>query len=221
MDMQRGSCMSRERVKCELNGHSFITRLMPSLPAAMTANFNINSITLNIVATGGKTFAQYFRQEEWSMVDENACDLLYFELGTNDVDSDIPIEILVSLLIEQAHKLILCGVKLVIFGEVLGRKMSTGRYPSTRHVTLDQFNLRAQLYKSLMKSRLENNKLTKKMRRINNDIWFWEHEHMSKHINNILANDGVHLNEDGNRLLARSIRGALIKGIKHIGTRQV
>ncbi len=48
--------------------------------------------------------------------------LSYLELGTNDLDSNLPVEELVSLLPQACQQLISIGIKLIILGEFLHRE---------------------------------------------------------------------------------------------------
>ena len=201
-----------------LCGHSFITRLQTSTSYPnnnMQSNFRLSQANIVYVSRGGKNFQELF-ECDWDTIMKSPPQIIYIELGTNDLDSRTPVATFTNDILTKAEEMIEIGVKLVIFGEILERNPSTRGRPSTRKISLNIFNQKVKEHKQQMKSRLEDSTLQKKARRIHPNIWHWDHHYITASVHPMISSDGVHPTPEGLEKLYKSIRGALLQGIKHI-----
>ena len=187
-------------------GHSFVRRLrgnfwhIPSakFPGQCTnnawVNLNFDPETVSVVfhGIGGLTLPRAFK--ELDIVREVSPDVIFLQLGENDVDKvdSCPREIV--RLVTQLTAAILRNspkTKHVFWGQLLHRpspRISSSTYSEKIH-TVNKI-LRLQTSENLQ---------------------YWPHKGLWQDPASVFSFDGVHLNTRGHHKLARSIRGAILR----------
>ena len=187
-------------------GHSFVRRLQQFHSSTFGHYFNLgfSYSQLQVVYYGHSGLTvQDVMYYHLASIDQIKPDIIYLELGTNDLCSPTATPMSVGndlrLLVTQLLNL---GVKFVVTGQVIFRR---GRgipraVPgfNRRVVTLNHYCARLLGTHSLPNS------------------YFWHHRGMWHPACQVLARDGVHLNRQGMVKQGRSIRGALLYALRRI-----
>lgn len=203
--------------KVSLCGHSFIRRLEDETYAnpKLEKSMNIAEADITWLHKGGMTWFSFGEAREGKQaVIQSKPDLLYLELGTNDLDSYMPPLDVAQKAISVVNELLDSGVKRVILGEVIPRSRS-GRVP------LSMFEENEYAYNNFMTNMLIHEQASRRTpvdeRFKNPHVWFWKHKGLRTPESCVLKWDGVHLNEDvGLPKLYGSIRMALLAGLRHL-----
>ena len=107
-------------------GHSYVyhLRTFANSPSnSFDENFGLNDIVVQWRSKGGKTW-DMFEKQDLSFVLSTKPDIVYLELGGNDLDSDSSSDQVAHKALDISHYLINHGISLVIIGEVLHRHSS-------------------------------------------------------------------------------------------------
>ena len=132
-------------------------------------------------------------------------DIVVLELGTNDLCSAVDT---VDTIGNEMHS-IACTIRdefrvqHVVVSQILRRECAPN-YRNKGKMTLETFNARVS----------ELNDFLYHAFREENHITFWAHKGMWCSELPLLNTDGVHLNENGNKKLYRSLRGAIVHATK-------
>ena len=176
-------------------GSSHITRLNNFISKY---DMNLKNHTIRIQGVNGGMVNSLYRY--LTEVHEFRPDMVLLQIGSNDIGSKDQTVYNVLFAIQQFVDILLSLiVQHVIVGMLFNRHWVLPR----RGLSLRQYNdkvyeLNCRLY---MLQSSYRNKMT-----------FWIHRGLQFQIVNILDKYGVHLNEEGNRRLMSSIRGALLFG---------
>ena len=137
--------------------------------------------------------------------------VVFLQLGGNDLDSPLSAETVANRAISLASDLRSHGVQIVILGEVILRHKS--------RIPLEQYIKKVGDYNDIMRSRLIDNSQTRQssLRFVNPSIWQWDHLQMRKSFLPLIREDGVHLTDHpGNSRLYWSVRLAFKQAIQHL-----
>lgn len=125
--------------------------------------------------------------------------IIVLNIGGNDLDSSASSPQLVGLrLYECAKFLVGLGVKQVAVCQIVPR--SSWRYLPTL-VGNDKVDSINEFLEAVCNDQ---------------SIFFWKHDRIPNSMTTIHRDDGVHFNDSGNKLLFRSVRGALLFAAKRI-----
>ena len=184
----RGVC----RGKVLVLGHSFVRRLQTFLG---NDQIQLYGHRVTFCGIGGATVGT-LRAKLSRMNVTDFC-IVYVEIGTNDlcISSGETVAADISSLIAylRTH-----GITQVILGEILSRSKQWVRGPS-----LEEFAMQVRQVNTTMMA------WTCQRRNVS----FWKHRRL--HSPGLLHRDGVHLNRRGMHLYWRSVRGALVKHLRH------
>ena len=187
-------------------GHSYIKRLQYYLQRQFgnDHNLGLNYEVANITYLGfpGSTVPKA-RYEHLHYIMQSSPDIVYLELGGNDLcfSSVHPISVS-SELHELVCDLLQLDVKFVIAGQMIFR---SGRGIPSK---MPHYNSRVMLANQFLEAVMDPS-FTQKCK-------FWKHKGLWKSRKPIYLHDGVHLNKLGCHRLYRSLRGAIIYGIRRI-----
>ena len=177
-------------------GHSFIRRLNQFIEQnshTLQKTLGIaEPITVHWHGVGGRTVRKTV-QYDLHIAESFAPDIVILELGTNDLSSRHPL--LVGSDIEELVRLLhtTYRVKVICVCQTIRREAAT-----------EAFNEGVGM-------------LTKYLRVVLEPIpyaFFWGHRGFWNPKSNIYSRDGVHLNNNGQFKLYRSLRGAVLKSIR-------
>ena len=182
-------------------GHSFITRIDRMLVQqfGLQHNFGVNSniAEVKIMARGGMKTSDLRPQS----IAATHPDLVYLEIGSNDLcgtSTDGPR--VGKAIYNLAMGLVQAGVKKVVVGEIIYR---VGQGIPAR---VSEYNYRVINLNRYLQTVLDQDNCEK--------LALWRHKGLWQATVPIYCEDGVHLNERGNRRLYRSIRGAIMKYLR-------
>ena len=183
-------------------GHSFVKRLQRDLsrnfhPRASSAFSLVGTADVRLYGIGGRT-AQTLRSYDLHVIDQLKPEVVILEVGTNDLSTLGPevvgsqIEDLVVLLKSSYF------VSVVCVSHVVPRGMSTP-HP---HSFLERAKV-LQQYLEVVLDPLER-------------VFCWRHREFTRPDKALYLRDGVHLNPQGQYLLYRSYRGAILKALSYL-----
>lgn len=194
---------------CTVAGHSFIRRLYDVcyMEDSMEHHFNLAQCSTHWIHRGGWTWDRFLTQKTgFKSVAKLHTEVVYFELGGNELDSDMDPYVLCEQALNIAQGLLDNGSSLIILGEVLYRG-------DTRHIPVQEYNFKVDLYNDGLRDALIDPTLPRNShhRFIRHNIWFWDHLRLRGAIWDLLDPfDLVHLTDEGLYRLYRSIRLALM-----------
>ncbi len=180
-------------------GHSFIRHLRDDLSnhfdprACMDFNLCERAI-VSMFGIGGRTIRKL--QFDLHVIKRLKPQIIILEIGTNDLSHTAP-KIVVKNLVKFV-RLLLDEYSTHVVGvcHVIPRR---GSFPNA-----DSFNESAHIFNCLSKPALES---------IPN-VFCWTHRGISNPSINLYLPDGVHVNAQGQYLLYRSYRGAILKALR-------
>ena len=180
-------------------GHSFVRRLKCDLingfhPKAHV-NYDLASVNITIVGTGGRTVPKLMQYDSVHIM--KGYDIVILEIGTNDLGYDRP-ETVGDNIVQLVHLLHQNGVKVVGVCQVVNRCVLHTQLPDR---DFNQEAAKLRQYLSVVLEGAEN-------------VFVWKHRDLdTKKQKQFLLLDGVHLNRQGQYLLYRSHRGAILKAV--------
>lgn len=179
-------------------GHSFVKRLKefitrndPEYDLAL----GIEGVTVRWHGVGGRTI-QKLTAFDLPIVAEFKPDIIFIQMGTNDLTQRHMSPLTVGSAIEELVNLLHdeYGVRSVIVGQTMQRA-----YPLS-------FNSKVSLLARYLKTVLEPISYA----------LYWSHRGFWNPRAPFLSCDGVHLNREGQNKFYRSIRGAVLKGVRQL-----
>ena len=130
--------------------------------------------------------------------------LMFLQLGTNDIgEREKPVEYFVQLLEDFTRILKHLGVKFIYVGEVIKR----GEHKDNRKTP--PFSQRVAAFNKALKAAFNGTAIP--------NVMVWEHRNLRSPDPAYLDKDGVHLNNAGSIRYYRSLRGAMLNGLKRMG----
>ncbi len=213
---------SKHKPKVAVVAHSYGTRMTSMFESFddMKETLGIDGITVRWFIKGGQTWNRFKHDrsghglaslKQWSP------DIVYFELGINDVDYDDRAETVCSRAKDLIFDLVKGGVKVVIIGQVIHRKKGSPRNPLTT------INRRIDEYNTEMRTQFMNTSLPRKHpNRVKSPHYlFWDHRGLVSSVHKLYEKDGVHLRKDrGLRRLYYSTRNAVLMGLRMARSQQ-
>jgi len=196
-------------------GHSFMTRLNTACHKSQSFSPNLNLVDTSVTWHTGFGTWDKFRDRPHglpALLSPPHPDIVYFELGGNDLDSHLSAVCVAKKALDTASVLIKQGVSLVILGQALHRG-------KTREVPVHQYNAKVDAYNRALQDTLEHPDVNSRSsdRFADSTRWYWKHLKMQEFFGDMLdPEDLVHLTDHGNKKLYRSIRAAMIQGIRSI-----
>ena len=187
-------------------GHSFIKRLKYHLQREFGNNHNLGLqyevANVQYLGFPGSNVPKA-RYEHLHIIMQQTPDIVYLELGGNDLCCERVHPISVSSeLHELVCDLLQLGVKFVIVGQMVYRH---GRGIPSK---IPNYNARVLLANQFSEAVLDPS-FTPRCK-------YWRHKGLWRATKPIYSRDGVHLNKLGHHRLYRSIRGAVMYGIRRI-----
>ena len=179
-------------------GHSFVHRLH-SFIKKNGPEFDLHlgisePMTLGWRGVGGFTVSKLREPESLAFISKFRADIVYLEIGTNDLTRRHVYPANVGSAIEDFVRLLHVeyGVKWIFVGQTIKRD-SKGNFNS--HVTILARYLKVVLEPLSY-------------------VTYWTHRGFWQPCRPLLSYDGVHLNREGQHKLYKSIRGAVLQGLK-------
>lgn len=195
--------MAAAKPRALVFGHSFVRRMGEfidkSQPKALYCrDFHLaNVCEVNILGIGGRTVDKAIRFD-LDNVKSHASNLIVLEMGSNDArDSACDAESTAWSLVALAELLLSeCKIQFIVVCQILPRK----RPP------FEGYNERVGQINSIVCNKLQSNPRAK----------FWRHRGLIDPAVDIYLDDGIHLNEVGNRALYKSYRGAILFALSEL-----
>ena len=173
-------------------GHSFVNRLQQFSRQQQQHNLDLDAKNFHVSYLGisGLTLKRAFWQI--SAIDDLKPDAIFLDVGANDLDhtAEPDADFLAADVVEFANSLLL-HTKFVYITSAFHR-----------------LKPRRSDYERVLPA--FNDTLRRACRGLQN-VAFWPHRNMTLDWQKYMAGDGVHLNNEGLRKYARSIRGAALK----------
>lgn len=192
-------------------GHSFIRNLEEFMLKNYGYNHNMglsyNTANVQFHGVGGRT-VQKFIHNDLYVVQRLRPDILYLELGTNDLSHpDSTFDQVAADIEKLVWQCKTAGAKFVIVGQTLFRYEPLNEWFLERYPLDPDFNLKVIWYNNCLKEKLDPSSIP--------NCLYWRHVGLwHPSVPTIKGEDGVHLTDWGNQCLYRSIRGALVHGIR-------
>lgn len=206
--------------KVAICGHSFIKRqrdfILEDKSNKYFANMKMQEAYIRWICRGGWTWDLFDSDKKgWQEVKEYKPDLVFIELGTNDLDSFDSVSKVVQKAKRMVDKMLSIGIKKIVIAHVIPRG-AKGRY-----VQLHKLNDKISDYNDTMKQEFINESVPKRSpyRFWDNRVWFWEHKGLRSSQYELLRRDGVHLSAFP--ALDRhyhSVRLAILSGLRDLST---
>lgn len=208
----------RQQNKVVILGHSKVKRLSRHTaatgPGQHFPNLNLKKTEFDIRLIGIGGANRQRMTQEIPLVLALSPDILLLEIGSNDLcDHNLDPSILARSLTEMADKLCQSGVKRVMIGQILHRKIPGAYWFPAPHqfgnpryawaLDIEAYNERVNKANSALKDAIK--------KRANAAIAFWEHFGFWNPTQDPLHNDGVHLNPHGMKLYANSLKWAILR----------
>ncbi len=186
-------------------GHSFIKRLRKDLEKNMipgaSPSFHLEGFaSIHMNGVGGRTVAS-LRNENLNFIRQLKPDVLILEMGTNDLIDSPPevvgsaIDDLVTMFLEDFP------VQLIIVCQVIPRGSSY-----SGPISPSEFARRAKILNDYTTAVLGQYPR----------VICWSHRHFNHPNKDLYDHRGVHLNPLGQYFLYRSLRGAILKGVRKL-----
>ena len=195
-------------------GHSFVVRLQQFMGIHYGPQHNMGlsckTATVQFHGVGGRTVKKF---EDNDLIVINKCrpDILYLELGTNDLslpDSDP--ESVGSQISSLVWKCKANGAKFVIVGQTIPREKPGNVYYAQRYpIDSEKFRYDCVMMNEHLCHALDPENIP--------DAMYWRHIGFWNNTAQVVRwDDGVHLTEWGNQCYYKSIRGALVHAIRKL-----
>ena len=178
-------------------GHSFIRRLCDFIKnnaPEYELNFKINEpVSVGWRGIGGRTIAK-MKRYDLAAVSQFRPDIVYLEIGTNDLTQRNASAVTIGSAIEDFVRLLYeeYGVRFVYVGQTINRDVR------------GNFNNNVAILARYLKVVLEPLPYAQ----------YWTHRGFWQPRRSTLSYDGVHLNREGQHKLYKSIRGAVLHGLR-------
>lgn len=173
----------------------------------LAVDFGLSQAQVTFVAQGG--WKIHDAQQASAQIAASRPDFLIVQVGSNDL-SDVrhtdSIKVANDVLTLARHLCTISGAKGAIICHLTQRGQSS-RLPSTSHV--NGYNAQIQLANRYVKEVLGAG--------LEPQLISWPHKGMTQSMAHLLRDDGTHVNDDGQILLYKSIRGAIIRAAKEVG----
>jgi hypothetical protein len=188
-------------------GHSFVRRLDDFLVSKNGLYHNFG-FEYNVANTTVKAHQKYYVNDikkDWTISSVEP-HLIYLEIGCNDLnDATLGPDAVAASMYQLAAHLIQNSRKcpIIMFGEIMHRNYQ-GMSP-----LVDDYNLKVDRANSCLKALIDPSNIP--------NCYFWEHRDLAKKILKYLNTDGIHVSDTRQRLYYRSVRGALLNGIRQAG----
>ena len=191
-------------------GHSFVRRLEGFMLDHFGYNHNMgfsyNTAEVMFRGIGGRTVDK-LESEDLPMIEHFRPDIVYLEMGTNDLanPSNRP-EVIGSKLDDFANKCHAAGVGITILGQTIFRYPPNDERYTSKYTKFNKRVIDLNTYTSVVLDPT-----------INDQAMYWRHIGLwnSKHPI-IRIEDGVHLTDVGNYKYFKSVRGAIVHGLRKI-----
>ena len=175
------------------------TRLLP--------DFGLSQANITVIAQGGWTLADV--RTACPQIAASAPDFLIIQVGSNDLGSVLLVDSIkvANNLLELANYLCtVSGARGALICHLTQRGQSR-RLPTHSNVALynDKILMANLFIKEVLGAGLEPQLIS------------WPHKGMILSMAHLLCNDGTHVNHNGQLMLYRSIRGAVIYACKIVG----
>ena len=190
-----------------LYGHSF-TRRLNSYLIEKNGNYHNLGMSFQLADTtwfglGGLTIDSA-RMNHLAIINLTAPEIVYLELGSNDLCyTDVTPWMAYRHMAALVTYLTNLGVKKIFIGQVLCRK-GVGIPLST-----PDYNRKVREFNTLL------------LNAYGHQPWavaqYWKHRGLWNSRFDILCRDGIHLNKRGSARLYRSVRGAVLRGLRQLG----
>ena len=184
-------------------GHSFIRRLRSFIERNheydLSLDFNLTEhVVVGWHGVGGRT-VQKINQYDLDVVESFRPDIVFLQVGTNDLTHANLTPVLVGSAIEDLVRLLRekYGVKIVCVGQTIHREAAAA------------FNKKVDILTRYLRVVLEPLPYA----------IYWGHRGFWNSKFQFYSYDGVHLNSQGHRKLYRSLRGAILKCCKSLHDR--
>ena len=178
-------------------GHSFVRRLVTDLRRECVdravETFNVSGVDVRLVGVGGRT-VQKLRDYDLYRVDKCKPDILVLEISANDLME------LASEVVGSALEDLVC-----LLHKTYGVKVIAVSASIHRQVQLVRFNHNADLLNQYLLEPFDF-------------AFFFKYRGLHNPSEEVLLQDGVHLNSRGQYLLYRSYRGAILTAKDMVGT---
>ncbi|XP_013405905.1 uncharacterized protein LOC106170559 isoform X2 [Lingula anatina] len=185
-------------MKILIAGHSLIKRLEHESPSNL--NLDPGTFQIEFYGKGGAQLDHFLTKDDFLERTQNK-DLIFFQVGGNDVRGS-PYDI--SRIVDKVSMLTLRILEVnpkavIIWGQLLFRATPSCGYLPTK-TDEDRYNTYI----------IRTNEALKKLSKEEGNMYFLRHVGATRNWRSILKGDGVHMNESGNIMLWRSIRGAIL-----------
>ena len=177
-------------------GHSYVRRLHETLTTRFGPYHNLdlyfNYADVTMYGVGGMT-TPLALSDHLQVVEELRPRIVFVQLGSNDLNINIPIRQIAANLLEICRRMVNLGVRRIVLGQVLPR-VSGGRSFNRRVIRL-------------------NIEIAQAFYHVHLPCFLWRHRGVWHSRFNLMLPDGVHFNNLGNRRFFRSVRGAVLFAI--------
>jgi lysophospholipase L1-like esterase len=189
-------------------GHSFVRRLNDDLNNGFDSrakqNFNLaaSGVYVSLKGTGGRTVDRVFKYDI-SFLKSCKPDIVVLEIGTNDLSNLSPevvgsrIDDLVRYMLDELN------IKVIAVCQVINRRIPHSDEPD------HAFNAKASMLRQYLSVVLANEP----------GVFLWDHRKFDNGRIDLLSLDGVHCNPQGQYILYRSYRGAILKALNMLHDR--
>ena len=192
-------------VKVLYYGHSFVQHMqdyMAALPYYM-GNFGLdfNEASVYYKSLSGASVDRLRKKHNINFINRMQPEILVLEVGTNDLsEPEKTARYVHDKVLDLVRDILDCRVRMVIVSQVVmrGEKGLIGKDPD--------YEEKMYAYNHMMEGSL----------RLLPRTTFWHHRNMWRRIEDLVVDDGTHLNEQGNKRVYRSFKGALKSNIAAI-----
>ena len=193
--------------KVLITGHSYVYWLrqygrsrpaIPALPSALPLVLALGLEQYDVKFQGmrGAKLTHYTRNAIFDEIKRSSPKMVVLQLGGNDLDSQIPPQLIGMRLYEFAKDVVVrhsCVKQIVVCQAIRRRKW--------RHLSYEEGAARVATFNEFIVAACGGCA----------QIKVWKHKGMWLTQHNIFRRDGVHMNELGNHKFYRSMRGAVLK----------
>ena len=198
-------------------GHSYVKRLYNQCQSRddMDIQLNLNQCNITWVYQGGWTWDKFKDQQSGlPSIIQNQPDIVFCQLGSNDLDGPTDPYVLAHRAINIAKDLLQANIGIVILAEAIERGAVRDK-----DLTVDQYNAKVRAYNSALKSELIDCTKPRSStdRFLNYNLWYWDHLRMRHSTMPLLAADLVHLSDHpGLTRFYRSVRLAIMQAARSL-----
>ena len=187
-------------------GHSFVRRISDYIDLHPThLNFGLSSSTHDIHFIGRPGGHARHLARAFPAVLELAPDLVFLDIGTNDLTVMHPQELFSQVMATARGLVNTCGVKTVVLLQVLPRTVE-GRFGQPA-----EFQTKVEQYNNIIQSNVYHQKFIDPVYNVpSTPITYWFHRGFRSDIGSLIV-DGVHLNQTGLPLYIKSLKRAILR----------